>query len=96
MRTFIVLAVCCIFFAKINYAFQFPFKTQGNKIVDSAGQPVKLAGVNWYGAEEKDFIVGGLDRAPLDEIVTYVQKNGFNSVRLPFSVEMFIENPIIN
>lgn len=40
-----------------------PFHTSGRYIVDSDGQRVKLAAVNWYGAEEKDYVVAGLDRA---------------------------------
>ncbi len=40
-----------------------PLKTSGRYIVDSNGERVKLGCVSWYGAEEKDYIVAGLQAA---------------------------------
>src|ERR687892_46530 len=51
----------------------------------SRGERAKLAGVNWYGAEERDEVVGGLDYQPLDRIAACIAAMGFNTVRLPFS-----------
>lgn len=62
-----------------------PLRTDGRWIVDDARHRVKLAGVNWYGAEERDEVVGGLDHQPLDRIAACIAAMGFNSVRLPFS-----------
>ena len=31
--------------------------TSGNKILDSNGNEVRIAGINWYGAETPDYIV---------------------------------------
>ena len=45
-----------------NAMLKFPLRTQGRYIVDSKSQRVKLACVNWAGTEQKDFVVGGLDR----------------------------------
>jgi endoglucanase len=62
-----------------------PLHTDGRWIVDAKRRRVKLAGVNWYGAEERDQVVGGLDHQPLERIAACIAAMGFNSVRLPFS-----------
>jgi endoglucanase len=62
-----------------------PLRTDARWIVDANRRRVKLAGVNWYGAEERDEVVGGLDYQPLDRIAACIAAMGFNSVRLPFS-----------
>jgi endoglucanase len=66
-------------------AMQPPLRTDGRWIVDAKRRRLKLAGVNWYGAEERDQVVGGLDHQPLDRIAACIAAMGFNSVRLPFS-----------
>ena len=66
-------------------SMQPPLRTDGRWIVDAKRRRVKLAGVNWYGAEERDEVVGGLDYQPLDRIAACIAVMGFNSVRLPFS-----------
>ena len=52
-----------------------PLHTKGRFIVDEEGNRIKLACVNWYGAEEMDFVVAGLEKV----IVTifYYKKNSF-------------------
>ncbi len=65
-----------------------PLRTEGRYIVDADGQRFKLASVNWYGASDIHYVVGGLDTAPLGDIVASIRALGFNSVRLPFSNEM--------
>jgi endoglucanase len=72
-----------------------PLHTNGRWIVDANGKRFKLASVNWYGAEEKDYVVAGLDLQPLDSICALIRELGFNSVRLPWSNEMFELNPIV-
>jgi endoglucanase len=62
-----------------------PLSTRGRFIVDAAGHRVKLASVNWYGASDVHKVVGGLDIAPLADIVAAIRAVGFNSVRLPFA-----------
>src|SRR5690349_16112695 len=37
-----------------------PLRTSGRFIVDANGKRFKLASANWYGAEERDFVVAGL------------------------------------
>lgn len=72
-----------------------PLRTQGRWIVDSRGERFKLASVNWYGAEEQDYVVAGLEFEPLQDIAHRIRTMGFNSVRLPWSNEMYEQNPPI-
>ena len=68
---------------------------QGTTIVDGAGAPVHLAGVNWYGAEGQDFVVGGLDFDSYQAILTNIKQLGYNSLRIPFSNQMVEQNPVV-
>jgi endoglucanase len=72
-----------------------PLHTQSRWILDSKDQRFKLASVNWYGAESRDFVVAGLDRAPLATIAEQIRLAGFNSVRLPWSNELVETNPVV-
>lgn len=76
-------------------AVSLPLRTQGTIIVDRSGQRVKLASVNWFGAESGEFVVGGLDKQPLSTIVGLIRDGGFNSVRLPWSNELVESNPVV-
>ncbi|GAA3439276.1 hypothetical protein GCM10018954_088970 [Kutzneria kofuensis] len=51
--------------------------------------------MNWFGAESGEFVVGGLDRQPLDRIAQLIRNGGFNSVRLPWSNELVESNPVV-
>jgi len=71
-----------------------PLHTQGNRILDANGRPVRLTSVNWYGFDEKDYVAGGLNRAPLARIVEEIREIGVNSVRLPWANETLERNPV--
>ncbi|EYF06416.1 glycoside hydrolase family 5 protein [Chondromyces apiculatus] len=73
-----------------------PLHTSGRWILDANDQRFKLASVSWYGAEEKDYVPAGLERADRRDIAKLVRTLGFNSVRLPWSNEMFELNPVIS
>jgi endoglucanase len=72
-----------------------PLQVSGRWIVDAKGKRFKLAAVNWYGAEEEDFVVAGLDKLPLATIAHELRALGFNAVRLPWSNQMFESDPPI-
>jgi endoglucanase len=72
-----------------------PLRTRGPRLVDRAGAEVHLASVNWYGAEERDYVVGGLDHQRLDTIASEIRALGFNSVRLPWSNALVHDNPVV-
>lgn len=70
--------------------------TDGAEIVSADGKPVRLVGANWYGFESTTFVAGGLDKQPLDNICTTLAGMGFNTVRLPFSVQEVLTNPKVD
>jgi endoglucanase len=72
-----------------------PLHTQGNRILDAGGHRVRLTSVNWYGFDQKEFVPGGLDHAPLATIVAAIRQIGVNSVRLPWANETFERNPLV-
>src|ERR1700747_998988 len=72
-----------------------PLHTRGHQIVDAAGRSVRLTSVNWYGFDQKEFVVGGLDHAPLATIVSEIVALGVNSVRLPWANETLERNPVV-
>jgi endoglucanase len=65
-----------------------PLHTRGSEIVDSAGHPVTLMGVSWWGMETKNFAPMGLDKRSMDSVLTEVNVMGFNTLRLPYSNDL--------
>jgi endoglucanase len=65
-----------------------PLSASGRFIVDAHGKRVRLAGVNWYGASEDIGVPAGLDRVDRNALAELIAKQGFNCVRLPFSLWM--------
>jgi endoglucanase len=72
-----------------------PLHTQGRQIIDAAGHAVRLTSVNWYGFDQKEFVVGGLDHAPLQAIIEQIHQIGVNSVRLPWANETLEHDPLV-
>jgi endoglucanase len=69
--------------------------TDGTRIVDAAGHPIRLASINWYGAEGATFVPGGLANRPYMDILRTIKYLGFNSIRYAFSNELVETNPVI-
>ncbi|MFF2507798.1 glycoside hydrolase family 5 protein [Streptomyces sp. NPDC058067] len=63
--------------------------TKGGDIVDASGKKVVLTGVNWFGMETGTFAPHGLWKRNLDSMVQQMVDTGFNTVRLPYSNELF-------
>src|ERR1700733_2997730 len=72
-----------------------PLHTQSRFIMDANGKRIKLAGVSWYGGESADFVPMGLDHADVHDIAHAVKLLGFNSVRLPWALQLYEENPVV-
>ncbi|GJF13669.1 hypothetical protein NGTWS1803_25400 [Mycolicibacterium cyprinidarum] len=64
------------------------FKTAGNQIVDSAGNPVQIAGVNWFGMESDIFAPHGLWTRNYKDMMDQMAALDFNTIRLAYSSEM--------
>lgn len=69
--------------------------TAGTQILDAQGQPVRIAAVNWYGAESATWVPGGLDFQPYTTIMNTIKLLGYNTIRLPFSNELVERDPIV-
>jgi len=65
-------------------------------IVDTSGSRVKLACVNWSGAQLEGYVVNGLDKQPLKFIVDKIAALGFNCIRLVNSMDVIYKNPVID
>ena len=68
--------------------------TSGNQILDSGGNPVRIAGINWYGFETPDEIAHGLWAQDYHTIINDIKNLGYNTIRIPFSNQM-VEDPIV-
>ena len=72
-----------------------PLHTKGRQILDAKDQPVRLNAANWYGFDQKEFVAGGLDHAPLAEIIAQIHALGLNAVRLPWANETLEKDPLL-
>lgn len=68
--------------------------TRGSTIVDEHDQPVRIAGVNWFGMETSDNAVDGLWARGYRSMMEQMKSLGFNTIRLPYSSQ-FIETPVV-
>jgi len=69
-----------------------PLSVRSARIVDAAGNPVRLAGVNWGGAHQDGLVPAGLDKLHRDEIARRIVGWGLNHVRLTFALGTFVNN----
>src|SRR4051812_8091809 len=88
MKRAVIVAVCLAATARAQSTdIVPPLQTDGHRVVDAAGHSVRLTSVNWYGFDEKEYVAGGLDHAPLETIIAQIRSIGVNSVRLPWANE---------
>jgi endoglucanase len=64
------------------------FHTSGNRILDSADRPVRIAGVNWFGFETGNHVVHGLWTRDYRSMLDQIKREGYNTLRLPYSNQM--------
>lgn len=65
------------------------FHTSGSRIVDSAGNPAVLNGLNWFGFETANYSPHGLWSRSMDDMLDQIKAKGYNLIRLPYSSQMF-------
>lgn len=63
--------------------------TSGSRILDSNNQPVRIAGINWFGFETGNLSPHGLWVRSYRDMMNQMKALGFNSIRLPFSDAIF-------
>jgi aryl-phospho-beta-D-glucosidase BglC (GH1 family) len=67
--------------------------TSGGQIVDAAGNPVRIASINWDGGDNTRRAPFGLDVSPLWNNVSAIKYAGFNTIRVPWSDVMMSGYP---
>ena len=102
-RSGITMAQGVVLFAALLLTFMAPgawaqgtgyWHTSGNKILDSSGTEVRIAGINWYGAETPDYLVHGLWAQDYHTVLNSIKSLGYNVIRIPFSNQLVESNPV--
>ncbi len=70
--------------------------TNGTQIVDANNRPVRIAGINWFGFESPSYVVHGLGQRDYHDLLNQVKSLGYNTIRLPFSDQLFFANSVPN
>ncbi|MBJ3774461.1 tandem-95 repeat protein [Acuticoccus mangrovi] len=65
--------------------------TSGNRIVDQDGDAVTIKAINWWGLETNRGAPIGLEYRSIDDMLQQVVDLGFNTLRLPFSIESVLD-----
>ncbi|HEV2345029.1 MAG TPA: cellulase family glycosylhydrolase [Actinocrinis sp.] len=68
--------------------------TSGSQILDSNGNVVRIAGVNWYGFETPDEIAHGLWAQDYHAVINDIKNLGYNTIRIPIS-DQAVETPVV-
>jgi endoglucanase len=71
-----------------------PLHTEGSRIVDAKGAEVHMTGINWFGFETGTFSPHGLWAQNYQQMLDQMHRSGFNTIRLPYSNEMFKESSL--
>jgi endoglucanase len=70
--------------------------TSGRDILDSNNQPVRIAGVNWFGFETNNYVVHGLWSRDYKSMMDQMKSLGYNTIRLPYSDDIFKAGTVPN
>jgi len=87
----LALAVCSLSASAQGTGY---WHTSGNKILDSNGDEVRMAGINWYGFETPDYLVHGLWAQDYHTVLNTIKSLGYNVIRIPFSNQMVESDPV--
>lgn len=83
-----LLAVASALVTRQNAGWPYgPFSTSGRDIVNSRGDVVTYAGINWPGHGEA-MIPEGLQYQSIETIVSRVKSLGMNVIRLTYAIEV--------
>ncbi len=63
--------------------------TSGSRILDAANNPVRIAGVNWFGFETNVYAPHGLWARDYKQMLDQIKGLGYNTLRLPYCSQMF-------
>jgi endoglucanase len=68
--------------------------TSGTQIDNPSGAAYVVSGVNWYGAETTAYTPSGLWAKDYTFILNEIKANGFSTIRLPYSNQMWESDPV--
>jgi endoglucanase len=68
--------------------------TSGTKILAPNGSQFVISGINWYGFETPDYVAHGLWSYDISTILNMVKSYGYNTLRIPFSNQMWESDPV--
>ncbi len=68
--------------------------TNGAQILDANNQPVRIAGINWFGFETSSYSPHGLDKRSYKDMLNQIKSLGYNTLRLPYSNQLFDQGSI--
>ena len=68
--------------------------TSGQQILNPAGTQFIITGINWYGFETTSYVAHGLYAQDYTTIVNEIKQYGYNTIRIPFSNQMWESDPI--
>jgi endoglucanase len=68
--------------------------TSGAQIYTPTGVQFNISGVNWYGAETTTLAPDGMWTQDYTSILNQIKQYGFNTIRLPYSNQMWESDPI--
>ena len=61
----------------------------GSRLVDATGAPVRMTGINWFGAETGNYSPHGLWSRNYKDMLDQMAGLGYNTLRLPYSNQLF-------
>lgn len=67
--------------------------TSENGVLKINQQRLKIKGASWFGFETSSHIPHGIWSVDYKSIIDFMATNKFNAVRLPFSLELVMNNP---
>ncbi|WP_405672622.1 cellulase family glycosylhydrolase [Streptomyces canus] len=70
--------------------------TSGRQILDKSGQPVRIAGINWFGFETSNQVVHGLWSRDYKSMIDQMKSLGYNTLRIPYSDDIFKSGTVPN
>jgi endoglucanase len=74
---------------KVHAAGNGYWHTSGSQILDSNNQPVRITGINWFGFETANYVAHGLWSRDYKDMLNQIASEGYNTIRLPFSDQLF-------
>ncbi len=90
LAVIVVITLIIVFITEpANRTGQGYWHTSGSQILDAHNQPVRIAGINWFGFETNTYVVHGLDVRSYKDSLDQIKNLHYNIIRLPYSNQLF-------